>query len=81
MEIREEYILAKDDGNEGKIMTSEIVEIDEIPSTIFIRLKGGQSFILPKKKIVNIEAVKRTLKELAVRLNIEYDDDEHWEWK
>ena len=80
MEITDDYLLARDVGNEGKVKTSEILEIDEIPSTIFIRLKGGQSFILPKEKIVNIEAVKETLKELAKRLNIEYDNDELWKW-
>lgn len=81
MEIRDDHILTRSDGNESKIMASEIREIDEIPSTIFIRLNGGQSFILPKDKIVNIEAVKETLKKLAARLNIAYDDDGQWEWK
>jgi ABC-type multidrug transport system fused ATPase/permease subunit len=75
------YILAKDNGNESKVLTTELEEICEIPTTIFVRLKGGQSFILPKDKIVDFDNVKATLKELTNHLKIKYDTDEKWEWK
>ena len=62
-------------------MTTEIEEICEIPTTIFFRLKGGQSFILPKDKITDLENVKSRIKELADYLKIKYNTDEKWEWK
>lgn len=81
LEFNDDFILAKDNGSESKILTTEIDEINEIPSTIFVRLKGGQSIILPKDKIADIANVTSRLKELAEYLKIKYDIDEKWEWK
>lgn len=81
LEFTNDYILARDNGSESKVLTTEIEEICEISSTIFIRLKGGQSFILPKDEINDIDKVKARLKELAEHLKIKYDQDEKWEWK
>jgi hypothetical protein len=41
LEFNNEYILAKDNGTESKVLTNELEEISEIPTTIFVRLKGG----------------------------------------
>ncbi len=65
LEFNNEYILAQDNGSESKILTIELEEICEIPTTILVRLKGGQSFILPKDKITDFDKVKARLKELA----------------
>jgi len=81
LEFSNDYILAKDNGSESKVLTTELEEICEIPTTIFVRLKGGQSFILPKDKITDFDKVKARLKELANHLKIKYDTDEKWEWK
>jgi ABC-type multidrug transport system fused ATPase/permease subunit len=81
LEFNNDFILAKDNGSESKVLTIELEEIIEIPTTILVRLKGGQSFILPKDKIANIDNVKTKLKELATYLKIKYDIDEKWEWK
>lgn len=79
--LNNDLILAKDEGSESRVLTSELAEINEIPTIIFIRLKGGQSFILPKDKISNIDEVIAGLKELAAHLKIQYVLDEKWEWK
>lgn len=81
LELSNDYIAAKDQGRESKILTTELEEINEIPTTIFIRLKGGQSFILPKDKIADINSVTERLKELAGYWNINYSNDEQWAWK
>lgn len=81
LELSKDFILVKDRGSESKVLTTEISEINEIPTTIFVRLKGGQSFILPKDKITNIDYVTIRLKELAIYLKVEYNIDEKWEWK
>ena len=81
VEFENDYILAKDSGSESKILTTEIEEINEIPTTVFVRLKGGKSLILPKDKIANFDNLKARLKELANHLKIEYIIDEKWEWR
>ena len=81
LEFNNDFILAKDNGSESKVLTTELEEICEIPTTIFVRLKGGQSFILPKDKIENFDNVKARLRELATYLKIKYETDEKWEWK
>ena len=81
LEFNNEYILAKENGSESKVLTTELEEICEIPTTIFVKLKGGQSFILPKDRITDFEKVKAELKELANHLKIKYNTDEKWEWK
>jgi hypothetical protein len=81
LEFTNDYILAKDNGSESKVLTTELEEICEIPSTIFIRLNGGQSFILPKDKIIDFDNLKARLRELANYLKIEYTLYEKWEWK
>lgn len=81
LELSNDHIIAKDNGNESKILTTELEEINEISTAIFVRLKGGQSIILPKEKIINIDNVKIFLKELAANLKIKYHVDENWKWK
>lgn len=81
LEFRNDFIFAKDDSTESKILTTEVDEINEIPTAIFVKLKGGQSFILPKSKIENIEEVVMRLKELANYLKISYNINQNWEWK
>ena len=81
VEVTDNFILTSDDGSESKISTAEIEEINEIPSNIFIRFKGGQSLILPKNKISDIESIKTRLKNLALSLNIKYVIDNQWKWK
>jgi hypothetical protein len=76
-----DFIIAKDNGSESKVLTKDLEEIYEIPSTIFVGLKDGQAYILPKDKIANIDNVKARLKELADYLKIKYIVDEKWVWK
>jgi hypothetical protein len=81
LEINKEHIFVKDEFSEAKISTSEIEEIYEIPTTIFIRMKAGKTFILPKDKIAEFKSLKSVLTELANFLKINYVNDENWMWK
>ncbi len=76
-----DFILAKDEGSESKISTSEIEKISEIHSAIYITLKGGQSFIISKCKINDWANLTLQLKELANHVHINYEKDEKWKWK
>lgn len=81
LELDDDYILAKENGSESKILTVELEEICEIPTTIFVRLKGGKSFVLPKDKISEVDKVRARLEELAIHLKINYSLDENWKWR
>lgn len=77
-----DFISSKDDsGSEVKIATSEIEEINEISSSIFIKLNIGNSLILPKDKIQNADDLILYLKELTNSLNIKYNIENDWKWK
>ncbi|MNJ84736.1 hypothetical protein D3C87_21950 [compost metagenome] len=81
IEINDESILVKENGNEGKIQLEELEAINEIPSIILLGLKGGQSLIIPRQEIVNTPGLIIELKELALKLNIPYKTDPDWVWK
>ncbi|MEI6823797.1 MAG: YcxB family protein [Bacteroidota bacterium] len=81
LEFNNDFILTKYNGNESKVLTKEIDKIDEISTNIFIKLKSGQVYILPKDKINDINLLISYLKELAIYLNIKYNIEENWEWK
>lgn len=81
LEFNNDFILERDNGSESRILTTEVEEINEISTMIFIKLKGGQSVILPKDKIADIDQLTTRLKELSIHLRIKYNIDEQWKWK
>lgn len=81
VDFSDDFILAKDNVSESKVLTKEIEEICEIPSLILIKLTSGPSFVLPKNKIANCDSLQSFLQRLAHRLNIKYEVSETWEWK
>lgn len=81
LEFTEDCLLAREEGSESKISTSEVEEICEIPTIVLIHLKGGKYFILPKNKISDIGVIIENLKKFAERLQIKYTLEEKWEWK
>ena len=78
--INNEGFVTKDEGVESKIIATETEEIVEIPSLFLIRLKSGQSLIIPKNKISNVDEVKETLINLASFLKISYNVEDNWKW-
>jgi hypothetical protein len=78
--LNNDQFITKDNGGESKILTTETDEIIEISTLILIRLKSGQSLIIPKLKIDNIEEVRSFLKSLADSLKINYCIKEDWKW-
>jgi hypothetical protein len=76
--IGNDFISTKDEGGESKLLVTEIAEILEIPTIILIKLKSGQSFLLPKTKIDALEEVRAYLKILSTALDIKYEMDQNW---
>jgi hypothetical protein len=81
LQIDNDYIYEKDNANESKFKTTEIVEITEISSNIFIKLNSAKSIVIPKDRILEIEALIQRLKDLAAYLNIQYNIENEWKWK
>ncbi len=81
IEFSNDFIVTKDEGSESKILTKEFEAMVELPTIILLKLKGGQSIILPKERIKNIDALIVRLNELADYLKIEYIMNDKWEWK
>jgi hypothetical protein len=76
-----DFIFSRDTGNEGRTSTSEIAGIAEIPELIMIKLKPGQSVLLPVKKISNATELREHLKSIASVLQVKYETDLKWRWK
>ncbi|MBB4804177.1 hypothetical protein HNP37_004263 [Flavobacterium nitrogenifigens] len=82
IEFADDFISSNDiSGSEMKIATSEIEEINEISSSIFIKFNIGNSLILPKNKIQNNDDIILFLRQLANSLNIKYNIENDWKWK
>lgn len=81
VEINDDFIFARDEGSEGKINSSELEEIVALPAMFLIRMKTGQSIMLPKQGAWQSDSLVARLKALAGHLNIRYHDLPDWQWK
>ena|GEM_PF-6551915 len=80
--INDQYIFISDtDGNEQKIMTKEIIGIDEIESLIMIKHKAAGFVMIPKSKVANLQSVTEWLRNLSAKLEVPYTLDLKWAWK
>ncbi len=80
IEFQEKSILATSEESESKISHQEIQALFELPHHFLVRLKGAQSFILPKNQ-VDEAAVRTELETLGQKLNLPLEDHRNWHWK
>ncbi len=76
-----EGVETNNSGGESKLPYTELDAMQEIGGYIYIRLKTGVSFIIPKQKTDNPAETIAFLKNLASRLNIPYATNLDWTWK
>jgi hypothetical protein len=81
IEFQSTYLLANNPHSELKIDYTAIEKIVEIKEYIFIRLNFTSSLIIPKNKIENLEEIKNYIIELSRKLNKEYSEELHWNWR
>lgn len=81
LDFQEEIIIAKDYLGESKLRIKEITEIIEIQNHIFLKLSSGESIIIPKKSIANLNDLKSTLTQIASDKGIIHSIDLDWVWK
>ncbi len=79
--LEREQFTASQEGLSNRIETTQLERIDEIPQALYVRLKTGPSFIFPKHRIAEIEALISFLKELSVSLGIPYTEHHDWKWR
>ena len=70
-----ELIETIDFEGESKFKTSEIEKMFEIKRFIFIKMKSGSHFIIPKYKIENIDKLKEELIMISKAKNFEFETD------
>lgn len=79
--FEDKYFIAKDSVSETRFAHTEIEEITEIPVALYVKMKSGQTFILPKDKVKNSETWIVQLQEIASKWNVVYSSMPDWKWK
>ena len=74
------YIVSIADNQEGRIKISEIEEINEIADNLFIRVKTGESIIIPSR-LSEYNEFKIQLADLITEMDIEWKRQLDWKWK
>ena len=70
-----ETIETVDFEGESKFKTSEIEKIIEIKRFIYIKMKSGSHFIIPKYKIENVKQLREELRMISKSKNFEIETD------
>lgn len=80
LEIDGSRILSKDETKTTEILTSEISSITSLPQHYFIKLKTGDTFIVPKRALSEPLLIENEFKELAEKLKIVFASEMNWKW-
>lgn len=74
-------LILKNSEVNSEINYSLIEKISEVPETFYLKLNSGQSVIVPKRFVGNIDEFRNFCKELASKLNIKFEELPDWKWK
>lgn len=80
LELTTEYLLGRESDNESKIMTKEVKRISELKEVFLIQLTQGQTLIVPKRDLTNVDALRNMLQEIAETVKAPFIDDSNWKW-
>ncbi len=74
IEINSQTIYSKEKTGEGTINISEIEKIDETEKHFFVKIKSGDTFIIPKNQLPNCGELRTTFEALgfAIKIHNEY---------
>lgn len=78
--FQSDFIETKDITGESKINTSEVTQINEIGTHYFIKVKTGESLIIPKS-IINKDSFISELMTVFQNPNIVINRELNWRWK
>ena len=74
------FIVSVGDNQEGKIKLTEIQEINEISENLFIKIKTGESVIIPSR-FQEFNKLKEELASLISPNNVSWIKQLDWKWK
>jgi hypothetical protein len=74
------FIVSVGDNQEGKIKLTEIQEINEISENLFIKIKTGESVIIPTQ-FTEYDNLKMELADLVEPLGVIWKNQQDWKWK
>jgi hypothetical protein len=70
-----------DSHGESVISYNELEQINELANYCFLKLKSGQSIILPSYQVENSEHILMQLTSIAHDKSIEWKYEREWTWK
>ena len=81
LNFENDSVLISDSQGESIVNFSELDEINELADYYFLKVKSGQSIIVPKRKIENQTELLNTLKKASANHSITWNDEQNWIWK
>ncbi len=81
IELLEKEFSINDANSETKLKYSAFDEFIEIEHYYFLKLKTGESLIIPTSQIVNLVELKVELNNIAAKYNIKQTIELNWKWK
>ena len=76
IEISSDSIHIQNKIGEGKVNLSEIEKVNEIQEYFFVELSTGNSLVIPKKELTEIDELRMKFKEVGLKVV----DDTAWKW-
>lgn len=80
-EFREDCFYSKDDNGDGSIEYVDTEIIYETGAYFIINFTDGDSFLIAKNKVDNLEFIKNKIQELQVKFGIPFEQKLDWVWK
>lgn len=74
------FLISKTESQEGKIKLTEIQEINEISDNLFIKIRTGESVIIPSR-FGEFNKFKEEIVDLISPLGVEWKKQFDWKWK
>ncbi len=81
IDFDEEHIISSDYLGESKLKIREIAEINEIKDYVFLKFSSGESLIIPKDRLENVNELNNILTKIVSDLSIKHNIDLDWQWK
>ncbi|EDP98245.1 YcxB family protein [Kordia algicida OT-1] len=76
LEILPDYILVQNKIGEGNVNLSEVVRVNEIQEYFFVEISIGNAFIIPKRELTQVDALRTKFKEVGLKVIT----NNAWKW-
>ena len=78
--IDDQIIHSVEENYESKIALSEVKQVYETGDYFYAHLKSGQTFIFPRQKIENINALEDQLRDITAKNQVSFTEMTDWKW-